>query len=91
MSFRDTQNPGIGGLDELTDAEQTFVQGLAALSYTQGDVLYYNGTTLTRLAAGNSGQFLKTQGAAANPVWADVSAASATTPALARIFSHMGA
>jgi hypothetical protein len=39
-------------------------------SEAQGDVLYYNGTTWARLAAGTSGYFLKTQGAAANPVWA---------------------
>jgi len=37
----------------------------------QGDVYYDNGTTdLTRLTPGTSGQFLQTQGAAANPVWA---------------------
>ncbi len=35
----------------------------------QGDILYYNGTDYVRLAAGTSGQFLKTQGAGANPVW----------------------
>jgi hypothetical protein len=36
----------------------------------QGDVLYYNGTAWVRLSAGTSGQFLKTNGAAANPAWA---------------------
>lgn len=35
----------------------------------QGDVLYDNGTSLVRLTPGTSGLFLKTQGAAANPVW----------------------
>ena len=78
MSGIITQNPGIGGIDEITDAETLFLQGLAALSYAQGDVLYHNGTVLTRLAAGTSGQFLKTQGAAANPVWAAVSGVSGT-------------
>lgn len=39
---------------------------------TQGDVPYHNGTLETRLAAGTSGQFLKTLGAGANPAWADV-------------------
>ena len=37
---------------------------------TQGDVLYHDGSSLARLAAGTSGQFLKTQGSGANPVWA---------------------
>ena len=36
----------------------------------QGDVLYYDGSDLVNLGAGTSGQFLKTQGADANPVWA---------------------
>jgi len=38
---------------------------------TQGDILYRDGSGLQRLAAGTSGQFLKTQGTGANPVWAD--------------------
>ena len=37
---------------------------------TQGDILYRDGSGLARLAAGTSGQFLKTQGSGANPVWA---------------------
>lgn len=40
---------------------------------TQGDVLYYGASgAASRLGAGTTGQFLKTQGAAANPIWADV-------------------
>lgn len=39
-------------------------------SQAQGDVLYHNGTTWARLAAGTSGYFLKTNGAGANPAWA---------------------
>ena len=35
----------------------------------QGDILYFNGTNWVRLAPGTSGQVLKTQGAAANPVY----------------------
>lgn len=31
MSFRDTQNPGIGGLDELTLAEEVAIQTIASL------------------------------------------------------------
>ncbi len=40
----------------------------------QGDIIYHNGTTYTRLGAGTNGQFLKTQGAAANPTWASLAA-----------------
>ena len=39
---------------------------------TQGDILYRDGSGLQRLAAGTSGQFLKTQGTGANPVWGDL-------------------
>lgn len=37
----------------------------------QGDVMYWNGTAWVRLAAGTSGYFLKTNGAAQNPAWAN--------------------
>lgn len=50
------------------------IQGNAIASPSgsvQGDVLYHNGTTWTRLAAGTSGQFLKTNGSGANPAWAN--------------------
>lgn len=40
---------------------------------TQGDILYRDGSGLARLAAGTSGQFLKTLGTGANPSWSDVS------------------
>ena len=50
----------------------------ASLSVTQGTVYYGDGSKLVGLAPGTSGQFLKTNGAGANPEWA--SAGSATTP-----------
>jgi hypothetical protein len=42
---------------------------------TQGDILYRDGSGLQKLGAGTSGQFLKTQGTGANPVWGTVSSA----------------
>ena len=39
-------------------------------SAAQGDILYRGASTWARLAAGTSGQFLRTQGAGANPTWA---------------------
>ncbi len=41
-----------------------------ALSVAQGTVYYGDGTKLVGLAPGNSGYYLQTQGASANPVWA---------------------
>ena len=43
---------------------------IAMGSDAQGDILYHNGTSYVRLGAGTDGEFLKTQGAGANPVWA---------------------
>lgn len=45
---------------------------IAMGSDAQGDILYYNGTAYARLAAGTSGQYLKTQGTGANPTWANL-------------------
>jgi hypothetical protein len=39
---------------------------------TQGDILYRDASGLARLGAGTSGQFLKTNGASANPSWGTV-------------------
>lgn len=44
---------------------------IAIGSDAQGDVMYYNGTDWDRLPAGTSGQVLKTNGAGANPSWAN--------------------
>jgi hypothetical protein len=43
---------------------------IALGSDAQGDVMFYNGTDWTRLAAGTSGNILQTNGAGANPSWA---------------------
>ena len=42
---------------------------LASITPAQGDVIYYNGTRWTALTAGTSGNFLRTNGAGANPTW----------------------
>lgn len=54
---------GIGALnlDDLGDVTIT--------SAAQGDILYRNATGWVNLAAGTSGQVLKTNGAASNPAW----------------------
>ena len=45
---------------------------IAGITYAQGDIFYYNGSNIVKLAAGTNGYFLKTQGAGANPVWAAI-------------------
>lgn len=58
-------------LAQISTASKVDTDALTTTSEAQGDVMYHNGTKWTRLGAGTDGQFLKTQGAAANPVWAD--------------------
>jgi hypothetical protein len=58
-----------GDTEECTLSEILDFIGSAA----QGDILYRGASAWARLAAGTSGQYLKTNGAGANPAWADVS------------------
>lgn len=46
MSFFAPQNPGIGGLDELTNAEELFLTTFAGLTYSEGDYLQVVGGEL---------------------------------------------
>ena len=62
---------------ERTSASGVTIDGLLVKdggfnlgSDAQGDIYYRGATALARLAPGTSGQFLKTQGASANPTWA---------------------
>ncbi|MBF0270311.1 MAG: hypothetical protein HQL44_17155 [Alphaproteobacteria bacterium] len=58
-----------GGVYQPAD---TLLDDIAGLTLAQGDVLYFDGTNIVNLGPGTSGQFLKTQGASANPIWDDV-------------------
>lgn len=59
-----TQYGGLGGNHSAT---------------AQGNILYFSAAgTLSALAPGTSGHFLKTQGAGANPIWAAASAGAKT-------------
>jgi hypothetical protein len=57
------------------------VTGLTITNQAQGDILYYSGSAWTRLAAGTSGQYLKTQGVGANPTWATAGTGDVVGPA----------
>ncbi len=45
---------------------------LAGINCDRGDLAYFNGTSLVKLSPGLSGQFLKTQGTGANPLWSAI-------------------
>lgn len=56
---------GAGDVEEITVSDiLDFITGAA-----QGDIIYRDAAGWTRLPAGDSGKFLKTQGAGANPIW----------------------
>ena len=57
-------------------------------STAQGDIYYNNGSAIARLGAGTSGQFLKTQGTSANPVWGTVSAGTYSVHAISKYNYH---
>lgn len=65
--------------DDLTDASVS--------SFSQGDIIYYDGSSLVNLGPGTSGQVLKTQGPNANPVWGDVSSTQGANTALSNLSS----
>jgi len=51
----------------------------SAIGSTQGTIAYRNATTWTALTPGSTGEFLKTNGAGANPQWAAVPGAAGGT------------
>lgn len=58
-------------LAQITTGQKVHLSALVGSSQAQGDIIYASSATaLALLAAGTSGQFLKTLGAGANPLWA---------------------
>lgn len=51
----------------------------SAVGSTQGEILFRNASQWTVLNPGTSGQFLQTQGAASNPVWASAAGGGTVT------------
>jgi hypothetical protein len=64
-------------------SDNTITAVLDKLGATQGQILYRNATTWVPLAPGSAGQFLTTQGAAANPNWSSGGAGTGTVTSVA--------
>lgn len=72
----DTQ--AVGG-DLAGNLPNPTVTGLTIAGQLQGDILYRGTSAWVRLPAGTSGDFLRTNGAGANPSWAPVSGGGGST------------
>ncbi len=59
----------VSGDVSLSNDGSTEVSDLTIASEAEGDILYFDGTNWTRLAAGDSGKYLKTQGVGSVPIW----------------------
>lgn len=68
------------GASAPTFASLSSIIDSALTASTQGSILYRGASDWTALAPGTSGQFLKSQGSGANPVWAASSSATAYGP-----------
>lgn len=67
---------GAGDPEEVTASQVLDWLGTAA----QGQILYRNGTTWVLLDPGTSGQYLKTMGPGANPLWASAGTGDVVGP-----------
>ena len=67
-------------LDSLTD--------VATITEEQGDIIYYDGSDWNALSHGTDGQYLKTQGDSANPVWSSITTNSTNYTSYVFSFGH---
>lgn len=59
----------VGVAPSDTSKWQLFAQGSASIGQANGDLIYFNGTQLTRLPKGTAGQVLKIDSITGLPVW----------------------
>lgn len=83
-TFKATVNLEIGTDVQAYNAR---LADIAGITYAQGDVLYFNGSNLVKLAAGTAGYVLQTNGAGANPSWAASGVSDAELLAIAGLTS----
>lgn len=60
------------GGDYVTIGVHAYLADIAGITAAQGDVIYFDGTNWVNLGPGIDGQYLMTQGAAANPTWSSL-------------------
>jgi hypothetical protein len=81
--YQDASTNDLKFYDSVLAATKTLTELAAGGMPTggvQGDITYHNGTNWVRLAAGSSGNYLKTLGAGNNPIWFNITAGYVTDP-----------
>ena len=68
-SYVCTATSVVGAAPTDTTKWQLFAQGSASIATDAGDLIYFNGTTLTRLPKGTAGQVLKIDSTSGLPTW----------------------
>lgn len=68
-SYVCTAASAVGVVPTDTSKWQLFAQGSASVGQDAGDLIYFNGTQLTRLPKGTAGQVLKIDSVTGLPVW----------------------
>lgn len=81
-----TNNPGIGDVNELTLSEEIFIQNLAGLSYQEGDIIYHDGSFFARLPIGNVNEILQVNSTEDAPFWGVALTVSATPPSNPKLY-----
>ena len=89
------QNPGIGGLDELTDAEEDVINDLTAITHATGKIIKSDGTDWVGVARGSANQVLSVNAGGTDIEWTaagtgDVAGPSAASANAIAIFSGTG-
>jgi hypothetical protein len=76
-------------LAQITTASKVSISALTVGSQAQGDIIYASSNSAwARLGAGTSGQFLKTQGTSADPIWADAGFTAASQAEVEAVTSN---
>ena len=90
MSFFDPQNPGIGGLDELTSSEETLLDELDSIAHSDGVIIYSNNGSWAGLALGTANQSLRVNGSADGIEWATAAGSGDVTKVGTPVDSQIG-
>ncbi len=68
-NLSDVGNATVARANIGAQTQDAYLDDIAALTATQGDILFFDGSNWDGLNAGTDGEYLKTNGAASDPEW----------------------